>query len=478
MPDSIGDTSDSTPTDPSAKPNPGAPVNSLPKMSRANRSSGSNQKASPAATPPPGMAEFMEWMKTMSGGPVEEESAVVGRTLIPKEQKKFSRRTPGGGALPSPDLGSGSAGEPEAPNLMADPSADDENTGSAAAARPTLREMSLGERKRRTMGQGPRGPAAVLLTQCLVFALLIGSFFLGRVTVSKQTAAPAAPAPTNGEGEKGPVPLPPELAAKVDQANAAETVGDYKQARTLLEEVQQAGGRLNGLDFHLAELAYAANDWPAVLPLLNTSIAKGEKVADSYNLRGTLVGQRGGVAKGLADLQLASQLDPFNAKFAFFVGESLRRQGKPQAAQSYLHRALDRSSDLTEEEFYRLKLRLAQIESGQEQPFADELTANLALNPPPIDWLFTAAAQELHRGNVSAAAGYLTKARALYKPADMNTRLRDYYFYSFADNKELAPFFQSVGQPAPTPMVTASPSLVPDVPSLEKPAPVTSPKLP
>ena len=245
-----------------------------------------------------------------------------------------------------------------------------------------------------------------------------------------------------------------------------------------MEEVQQAGGRINGLTFHLAELAYAAHDWAAVLPLLNNSILKGEKVAAAYNLRGTVIGQRSGLDKGSADLQVASQLDPFEAKFAFFVGESLRRQGKPQAAQPYLRRALDRLSNPAEEGFYRLKLRLAQIESGQEQPFAGELAANLAMNPPPIDWLFTAAAEELHRGNVSAAAGDLARAQSLYTPAEMNARLSDYYFYSFADNQELAPFFRSLGRPAPPPPVAASPNPAFDVPPLDTPAPGALLKLP
>ena len=479
MPDSTGETPDPKPTDASAKPAPETPVLPSPKLARANRSGASNPKGAAPAGAPPGATEFMEWMKALSGGPVEEEPA-PGRTLIPKEQKKFSRRTPETAKTASPAAASGPVGEVDAAQRTDDPAAEDETGEPTPTGRPAPRDLPLTERKRRAPGQAIRSPGAVLFTQFLVFALIVGSFFLGRVTVSRQTVAPAAPARVSAEGEKGPVILPPELMAKVDQANAAESAGDFKHARALLEEVRQAGGRIVGLDFHLAELAYADHDWPAVLPLLNDSIAKGEKVADSYNLRGTLTGQRGGQAKGIADLQRASQLDPFDAKFAFFVGESLRRQGKPQAAQAYLRRALDRLSDPSQEEFYRLKLRLAQIESGQEKQFADELAAKLALNPPPMDWLFTAAAEELHRDNVSAAAGYLAKAQALYKPAEMNTRLRDYYFYSFSDNKDLAPFFESILHPAPTPAPSAAPtpSVAPTVPALETSAPDHLPKAP
>ena len=424
------------------------------------------------------MLDFMEWMKTFSGNPVADENTAGGRTLIPREQKKFSRRASESEKPPATEKTPGLAGEPEVVGEEVGSTVDDKGADATPATRPTPPELPSMERKRRAVGQESRSPTVVLLTQFLVFALIVGSFFLGRATVSRPSAVSATPAPANAGGEKAPVLLPPELVAKVDQANAAETAGDYKRARELLGEVQQAGGRIDGLDFHLAELAYAAHDWPAVLPLLNASILEGEKVANAYNLRGTVIGQRSGLAKGLADLQLATELDPFDAKFAFFVGESLRRQGKPQAAQPYLRRALDRLSDPAQEEFYRLKLRLAQIESGQEQLFAGELAAKLAMNPPPIDWLFTAAAEELHRGNVPAAAGDLAKAQSLYTPTEMNARLSDYYFYSFADNKELASIFQSLGHPAPSPSATASLGPALKLSPLDTPAPGTLPKLP
>ena len=154
---------------------------------------------------------------------------------------------------------------------------------------------------------------------------------------------------------------------------------------------------------------------PRVVLLLNKSIAEGEQVAASYNLRGVLF-NRQAVDKGLSDLKLAAQLDPFDAKDAFFVGEALRRQGKPQAALEYLQQAVNRLDNPFEESFYQFKYRLALLEAGREQEFAPELTAKLALNPPPVDWLFTAAAVEIHRGNLPAAGADLDKAQAQVLP--------------------------------------------------------------
>ena len=480
----MSEPSGDTPNPPPATPPPDPTRGVLPVAPRANPPSVFNQKATPPAPEPPGFKEFAEWMRALSGGTAEETPATAGRPLISKDQKKFSRKTLEITPPPSTE-----AVQPVATPEASPSQTSSEKTVENASVKAPLHPLQVPlviERKRRE-STAVKSPMLVLLTQCLVFVLLIGSFFLGRATVPKNVTpklltAPAVPVVTQ-DGKTSGI-LPAALASKIDQANSLQSKGDYKGAVPLLEDVQQQGGYVYGMDYHLALINYAAGDLPRVILLLNKSIAEGEEVAASYNLRGTLF-NRQGVNQGLSDLKLAAQLDPFDAKYAFFVGEALRRQGKPQAAMEYLQQAVDRLNEPYEEGIYRLKYRLALLEAGREQEFTLQLEAKLMLNPPPVDWLFTAAAAELHRGNIPGAAGFLDKAQAQISREEMNARLRDYYFYSFAQEKGLARFFAPLNQRSVTTtqpsiaMPTSSPSAFPSfAPSLNIPAAGTVPGSP
>lgn len=481
MPESSGDPHPTSSAS-SERPSPEAARNNLTRAPRANPPTVYNPRDVPPQVAPPGFAELLEWMKTMAGGaaPTDEPS----RQVLPKEQKKFARRTDGyskplvplplsdGNLPPVGDQAPGSATVTDSPE---EPSAD--------RPRAIPPETYSVERKRRSKEATSRSATAVLLTQLLAFGLIVVSFFVGRATVSRNAARPvltAPSAPGSSADDKTPGPLPANLMEKVDQSSAAESAGDYKRALALLDEVQAAGGRVVGMNYHRAVLLYALNELPQVLPLLNTSIAGGEQVAACYNLRGTMNNRQGGIGKGLADLETASNLDPFDAKYAFFVGEALRRMGKPQAALPYLQRAAQRAPDAATESFYLLKIRLTKIELGREKEFADELKTKLALSPPPLDWIFTAAAVAMHRGDMQAAAGFLDRVSVQIGTEEMDSRLRDFYFYSFAHEKELARFYASVLHPQarastvdansnPVPGPAESPSLEVALPAADLP---------
>ena len=145
-----------------------------------------NQKAAPPDAAPPGFQEFTAWMKMLSGGTVAEDQTAAGRPLIPKDQKKFSRKTveatPAG--HPSPAEGEG-VQPPTSPEKTA-------GTSPAKAAPPSspLTPRTLERKRPKT------SPLLALFTQCLVFVLLVGSFFLGRATVPKNLAAKPSTAPS------------------------------------------------------------------------------------------------------------------------------------------------------------------------------------------------------------------------------------------------------------------------------------------
>lgn len=444
MPESPGDPSNPPPAPGSEAGS--TPQNNVARAPRANPASVYNPKDVPKGAPgasgmPPGFAEFMSWMQSMGTGGGAQEEALSGRALIPKEQKKFSRRVVD---TSQPESATEEhAGPVESVHEAAPASA---TTAAGTAPRNAPPERFNVGRKRRPKEAPPRSPVTTILLQLLLFGLIVGSFFLGRATVPRGEA-PAPGNPTARAGAAGtgtPNVLPPELQGKVVEALKAENESDFKRAETLLADVQRQGGQVYGLTYELAQLAYFQEDYPRVLLLLNQAIAKGEKVGAAYNLRGTLASRTSGIAKSLDDLKMSVQADPFEARQAFFTGEALRRMGMPQAAVEYLRLANYTLHEPLLEGFYNLKLDLALLDLGREKEFMDGMTAKLALNPPPLDTLFTAAGVELHRGNLAAAAGYLDRAHALATQEEMDLRLADYYFFGFSQDKELARFFASL----------------------------------
>ncbi len=332
-----------------------------------------------------------------------------------------------------------------------------------------------------------------MATQLGALALLVGSFVLGRFSVSKVVvppAAPAAPEVVNSDGRVTTNLLSDANAALIDQAMAAEQNRDFKTAADLLGKVKASGEHVRGLTFQLAQLAVFEGDYVKALPLLNDALVEGENIGEVYNMRATLSAGRAGLTRGIGmnEYETSTKVDPFGARNFYYWGSALRRLGKEQAAIVRLKQAIDRLREPEEESLYRLTLRLAQIEAGQGKEFADDLAKQLALPNPSMDWLITAAAEEMHNGRFAAAAGYLDRASARGDSETFASRLRDYYLSQFRYEKELARFYPkgpstkpatAMNPPAPvdSPAPDASPSAasVPDA-SSPPPSPSASPE--
>ena len=448
MADSEGPSSDTT--DPGQNVPPVArPVAPAPRVNPPNINA---SKEAPPAGGPPGFNDFLEWMRSQVGG--ETAPGPTGqRGLIPKEKKKFQRRDleakddapPTPPPAPEPAAKQTPAQEANPPSVAAPiPTAAPDAT---TPAKPALVSSEpLSPRVRRQQGNAQRKSWLGVLIQLGVLVLLIGSFLVGRLSVPKvapvSSSAPAAPEIVNSDGKETTNLLSDENVSLIDQAMAAEQDYNFKKADELFDKIKASGAHVPGLSFQLAQLAVFEGDYFKALPLLNEAIAKGENVADAYNLRATLSNRRPSLRNnGLNDYDTATKVAPFEARNFFYWGAALRRVGKDQAAIVRLQQAIDRLREPELESSYRLALRLTKIEAGQEKDFADELAKQLALPNPGMDWLITAAAEEIHRGNFAAAAGYFDKAAQRGDPESFSLRLRDFYLVQFQDEKELARFY-------------------------------------
>ncbi len=288
-------------------------------------------------------------------------------------------------------------------------------------------------------------------------------------------AAPAAPAVTTQDGKATTNVLSATNATLIDHAMAAIQDSHFEEATEDLDKVEASGEHVRGLAFQRAQLASFAGENTRALLLLNEALNDSEDLSEAYSLRATL-SSRKAVFRGAGtnDYETASKLDPFDAHTFFYWGSALRRVGKSQEAIHRIQQAIDRLREPLAEGFYRMCLRVTQVEVGQEKEFADELARQLALPHPSIDWLFTAAAIALRDGKYDAAAGFLDRAEACGDPEGFKLRLQDFYFAQFSTRKELAPYFAKLVPPRPTaassPASFAAPLTGLEVPTLPPPA--------
>ena len=394
--------------------------------------------------------------------------ARLQRSTLSRDQRKFQRsdreaagsEAPAGPAVPVQPATDGppesrGAEDPSVPPT-ATPAPPEAEKTSLPSSPPVPIALTGGTSGRRARSVVARQPRLWLVLEVGVVVLLAGAFLLGRASVSK-TAAPVAdalPGAPTLDADGVPVPaLSPDAAKTIDEAMATEQDRDFKKATDLLLRVKKDFPQVRGVDYRLASLALEQNDPYKAMPLLNRAIIENEQPAAAYRLRGTIVNRRGGVSRGMNDFENATMVDPFSAESFYFWGEALRRAGKPQAALVKLQQAIDRLREPELEAEYRLKIRLAMVELGREKEFAPEMAARLAEDPPPPDWLLTAAAIALQHRDFAQASNFMEKASHLMDKDLFVMRMRDYYFFGYRFEKPVEKFFAFAvtGSPASAP---------------------------
>lgn len=449
MPDSSGESSPASHQPPDA-PRPAGEPEHLAPAPRLHPPSTRQPKETAAPPPPPALEEVLAWMQRYGTAGIEpdDQPAEAGpsrrssRAQLPKEQRKFHKFDP---EHPEPELPV--TGGPKLPRIR-DPfgPGKTEETRSAFADYPGSITSEQIEFIRRLRQEAPgRSPWIALGVAVVFFLLVTGAFLAGHGNWTRfSSGTPIVP----GGAEKivgvnvafrG---LSDSVVELIDQAVQAEKAKDYSKAIERLERAQREAGHVYGLNYRLAGLRYKANDVARVLPLLDQSIADGEEVAACYRFRGRLSGQTDRTDHGPGDLEKATQSDPFDPRYPLAWGEALRRAGKVEQALDQFRRAADRAQEIALQDAYALKVRLTQIELGRQDEFAADMARELQLNPPPVEWLFTAAAVEMHRNNLPAAAENLIKIRGLIGATATALQLQDAFFTGYAHDPELAGFYE------------------------------------
>ncbi len=451
MPDPSGESSPSSPPPPGAsRPTPaaGEPSHLTPAPRLHPPGTRQSRESQTPPPPPPALNEVLEWVRrygTSATAPADSRDAAgqttrVSRSLLSKEQRKFHKFDPEH-PEPGPPTTEGANPSRIRELLSADDLAAESSQFADYPGGITSEQIAFIRRLR----QEPPArslwlPLGVAFLSCF---LVVAAFVAGHSSLPRFLAGSPPPDRSPEKSAKPFAGLSERAMELIDRAAKAEKAREYPKAIEALEQAQREAGHVYGLNYRLATLCYKANDVARVLPLLNLSIADGEEVAACHSFRGTLSDHIAPVDHGPGDLEKATQLDPFNARYLFVWGEGLRRAGQSEQALAQFRRAVTRAQEPAVENAYALKVRLTQIEMGQPEQFAAEMATQLKLVPPPPDWLFTAAGVEMHRGNFPAAAEALAKVRSLIGETATAMQLQDPFFTSFAHESEVAKFFEA-----------------------------------
>lgn len=423
------------------------------------------------------LQDLMALARTLSASGVDVEDAEGVRGTISREQRKFSRA--GRAESPAKPVEAETGNDPAEDDRLTLPATDAEASVSGAPRESALPAMTARTRRRASSsssrGPGLLVPAAIVLT---LAGFIAAVWFVARLArpapetravVASSVSQPEAHAPARALTARA-----NELADKIADAALND---DPTKALALCVLARSEGTMIYGLAYQEARFATAIADYPAAAISINRSLDANEEVSECYLLRAGRLARTGKLEGVLRDYEAAAAAAPFESKPFFFWGESLRRLGRPQAALVRLGEAVARATDADMADFYRFKQRLALVEMDRAAEFADELKAKLALPAAPPDWVLTAAAVELRKGDFPAAGRFLDRAAASLSAEQLESRLRDYFFFGFARESTLARFFGPLlkARPAPvgaaSPAPAASPMLPVEVPATPAPTP-------
>ncbi len=231
----------------------------------------------------------------------------------------------------------------------------------------------------------------------------------------------------------------PEAVQALGEGLDLQLARDPDKALEKMGEALAKDSTLKGVRYQMAVAAFQAGDSDRASALAAECIASGENLGDAHILLGTIAARDGRHDEAGKAFAAAVAAEPANAMAYYNWSESLRHAGRPQEALEKLSAAMSRNPG---EPLYALKQRLARIEAqdGLDQ-LVGETQAQVQLDPPAGDWLLTAAAIDLSRGENASAARMLEGARRNMQPILFVGILQeDPFFMRFRDNPAVALF--------------------------------------
>jgi tetratricopeptide (TPR) repeat protein len=190
-----------------------------------------------------------------------------------------------------------------------------------------------------------------------------------------------------------------------------ERLGNWKEAADRFIAAKYKNPSCPGLLFRVGKLYYDHNSFDVADTVLERAIAFGENIESANYYRGMIAQGRKDLPAAERFFEAASAAAPFNADYYYSWAEALRRDRRPWEAIIRYEQAAVRAAD-AEQNVCRFKVRVTTVEAGETGQVSAELEKKRAAGPLSVDWLMTAAALQIHAGNIAEAVRLVKEARA------------------------------------------------------------------
>ena len=356
---------------------------------------------------------------------------------------------------PRPPTGESSPGVPESADGDLPPAPGEAVPTNEASSAQTVVEAPAAEgddllpnfRLNKVYEAPPLAPSGIkdwrwlLLTAFLLAGGLVGGYFLGLANAAK--AAAERPAVIKDPPKLVPPVIKPEEQAQVDAAFEATKKGRYLEAHDQFAALykQHPDWWSMGIESARASL-YLHDPQTAQHALAGVSSDQGLPDADFIMALLHLTNKELDLAEN--SFAAAVARDPARPDFYYFWGECLRRDGKPLEAAGRFRSALLRNQYENSEGLYQLKFWVSEIQADQEEASGTnkEIDTALALDRPPYEALFAAAARELKAKHYPQAAEFINRARMVAEPAVFRVIMQDPVFVEEGTHPEIAVFYR------------------------------------
>jgi tetratricopeptide (TPR) repeat protein len=202
----------------------------------------------------------------------------------------------------------------------------------------------------------------------------------------------------------------------VEQALAAERLGEWHEAVDRLLVAKRRNGLYHGLVFRAAKLCYDHGDFDDADRLLERAIAFGDQVDTANYLRGLIAVGRNDFPAAEQFFQAAIAAEPFTPGYYYYLGDTLRREQKPKEAVTCYEQAANRTVNEQDALLCRFKARMARAETADHPQLQNEVEEKRKTGPLPMDWLLTDAALKIRLGQFGEAAQLIEQARPANDP--------------------------------------------------------------
>ena len=314
--------------------------------------------------------------------------------------------------------------------------------GAAPAAEPAAPVQLAGPPTTRVvMGHYPTGNAGWLLASIGVLLLTALAFFLGTLTNRPSTSTAATPVVAAWSE--------PDI-TKLDRVRETERSGNLRGAYEAAENLdKQLGGRpnLEGYSSVLEARSGRMNDAEADLVRKANPADPPREFAAAQERLGFVYARRRDFKSAVECFSSAATADPLDPLAFYYWGETLRRTGRlPEAIGKFQEVLLRLPAGQPESDSLwqcaAFRLRLTQIELGNDAEVKTALDAQLRRPVPSVYWLLTAVVYDLQHNDVPGALAVLQRVKVVAQPELVDALFNDYFLRALAvRNSDIATYF-------------------------------------